>query len=307
MNEVSIPSSEWRSRKAKHVERLAAFADERVARRSAGVKHPVDDFLFEYYSFRPSQLLRWSPGVSVLLEGATPSDVDYNEFEKRDGGMILLADSFPDHRVKFLDWAIGYLQSIADRPASFHCFGLHEWAMVYRTSEVRHPMPFRLSHAEIATLVESEGLRCTHFDAFRFFTPSAAPLNRLPLTRQNTDEHDQKGCIHVTMDLYRYAYKIAPWSSGELIADAFSLAWKARQIDMRASPYDLRSLGVEPLAIETRAGQEEYVELQRGLARLAEPLRQRLLEEYRRLHAGKTVATALSIARDESAAKISST
>ena len=109
--------------------------------------------------------------------------------------------------------------------------------MVYRSPEVRHPTtPLRLSPQEIAQVVDSEGLRCTHFDAFRFFTPSATPLNRIQLTRQNTDEHDQKGCLHVAMDLYKYAYKLAPWSSGELIADAFLLACKARQIDMRAQP-----------------------------------------------------------------------
>ena len=47
---------------------------------------------------------------------------------------------------------------------------------------------------------------------------------------------DQRGCVHVTMDLYRYAYKIAPWVRAELIADAFELAWRARELDMRASP-----------------------------------------------------------------------
>jgi hypothetical protein len=85
------------------------------------------------------------------------------------------------------------------------------------------------------------------------------------------------------MDLYKYAYKLAPWSPGELIADAFLLAWEARQFDMRASPYDLSSFGLQPLCIETHEGREEYVELQRGLSKKAEPLRGRLIGEYRRL------------------------
>ena len=85
------------------------------------------------------------------------------------------------------------------------------------------------------------------------------------------------------MDLYRYAFKLAPWSSGELISDAFLLAWEARQIDMRASPYDLRTFGLEPILIEMRAGREEYVELQRELMRKAEPIRERLIGEYRRV------------------------
>lgn len=251
---------------------------------AVGIKHPVNDFLFEYYSFRPAELLRWSPGPDILLEGAQLSDITWKEFVSQDGGLILPASSFPEKRRSFLQWAIGYFEAIAQRPASFNCFGLHEWAMVYRTPEVRHSAtPLRLSAVEIARVVESEGLRCTHYDAFRFFTPEAAPLNRLQLTRVNTDEHDQKGCLHVAMDLYRYAYKIAPWGTAELIADAFELAWDVRQIDMRASPYDLQAFGLAPIRIETREGREEYVELQREFSRRGEPLRERLIGEYRLL------------------------
>jgi hypothetical protein len=280
----SLTQCEWRTRLTRHRERIGSYAAERLERMAAHFKHPVHDFLFEYFSFRPSQLLRWSPGADTLLEGAIADDVEWKEFVAQDGGLILPAESFPDHRVKFLDWAIGYLEGIADRPASFNCLGLHEWAMVYRSPEIRHSAtPLRLSPDQIAEFVDSEGLRCTHFDAYRFFTPAAGPLNRLQLTRQDTDEHDQKGCIHVTMDLYKYAYKLAPWSSGELIADAFLLAWEARQFDMRASPYELSGFGLQPLFIETHEGREEYVELQRGLSKKAEPLRERLIGEYRRL------------------------
>jgi hypothetical protein len=156
--------------------------------------------------------------------------------------------------------------------------------MVYRSPEVRHQTtPLRLPADEIARVVETDGLRCTHFDAYRFFTPAALPLNRIPLTRQDTDEYDQKGCLHVAMDLYKYAFKIAPWSSGELIADAFLLAWECRQIDMRASPYDLRAFGLEPIRIESKEGREEYVERQRELSAKSEPVRDRLIGEYRRV------------------------
>ena len=34
------------------------------------MKHPVHDFLFTYYSFRPAQLRRWSPGYGVVLADA---------------------------------------------------------------------------------------------------------------------------------------------------------------------------------------------------------------------------------------------
>jgi hypothetical protein len=280
---------DWRARIADHRERLAPFAEERLARQFAHVKHPVNDFLFEYYSYRPAELLRWSPGPNVLLEDAQPGEVARREFVPHAGGLILAANLFPEHRLKFLQWAIGYLEGIAERAPSIHCFGMHEWAMVYRTVEARHgSTPLRLSPDAIAQVVDEEGLRCTHFDAYRFFTPAALPLNRIALTREVTDEHDQKGCIHVTMDLYKYAYKLAPWSSGELIAAAFELAWQARQFDMRASPYDLRQYGLEPILMETREGREAYVEMQRELMQKAEPIRERLIGEYRALYALKS-------------------
>jgi hypothetical protein len=98
------------------------------------------------------------------------------------------------------------LEGIAERPPLYGCFGLHEWAMVYRTPEVRHARtPLRLAPEAIARVVEAEQLCCTHFDAFRFFSPAASPRNRYRLTRDATDQFDQRGCVHVTMDLYRYA------------------------------------------------------------------------------------------------------
>lgn len=284
-----LPAPVWRLRIQAHEDRLRPHAVERTERMSARHKHPVNDFLFEYYSFRPSQLLRWSPGADVLLEQAQPGNLNWKEFQQHDEGLILNADSFPDHRVSFLRWAAQYLEAIAERTPSFSCFGHHEWAMVYRAGEVRHSStPLRLAPEEIAKLVESDGVRCTHFDAFRFFTPAALPLNRFQLTRRNIEEHDQKGCIHVTMDLYRYAYKIAPWGSSELLADAFLLAKEARQIDMRASPYDLTEFNIAPILIETREGREEYVECQRQLSRRAEPIRESLIAEYRRLVEAKS-------------------
>jgi hypothetical protein len=275
---------EWHDRLARHGERLRPYSNERLARMARREKHPVRDFLFEYYAYRPAHLLRWSPGADVLLEDALPDDLEWHEFTGVNRGLVLTAGSFPAHRASFTRWALEYLRGIADRPPQFGCFGLHEWAMVYRTDDVRHARtPLRISRQTIAATVEAEQLCCTHFDAYRFFTTAAAPRNRIQLSREVTDQFDQRGCVHVTMDLYRYAHKISPWVSGELIADTFLLAWKARELDMRASPYDLTSFGLTPIPIETRAGKEEYVECQRRLAEEAIPLRTRLIAEYRKI------------------------
>ena len=89
--------------------------------------------------------------------------------------------------------------------------------------------------------------------------------------------------VHANMDLYRFAYKIAPFCPSEVVADAFDVARAAREVDMRASPYDLTAYGFAPVKIETRTGREEYIELQRDLAARAAPVRERVLDVYRRL------------------------
>lgn len=289
---------EWSARRAAHIERVSALADDRVNRSSRDIADPVYDFLFEYYPFRPSHLKRWSPGAGVLLQSCSHEELDWpDHFVPVAAGFMIPLSSFPERRAPYLSWAHTYLSRIAERPPLFSCFGLHEWAMVYRSDQPRHSKePLRLSREEIDTIVENADLRCTHYDAFRFFTPEAVPLNRNHLDRETTVNFDQRACIHVTMDLYKFAHKIAPWCSSELIADAFLLAADARRIDMRASPYDLRNRGFEPICIETPAGREEYIGEQRRLAEQAIPIRAALIEVYRNLLAHRDMPLSVAAA-----------
>ena len=89
--------------------------------------------------------------------------------------------------------------------------------------------------------------------------------------------HEQPGCLHTNMDLYKWAYKMSPWIPSEIISDSFLLAVKIRDLDMRASPYDLTSLGYEPVCIETVEGRNEYQRVQRIFSDEAEPIRERLI------------------------------
>ena len=276
---ISLAKEVWQERARKHQARVSEWIDPVLERRSRHARHPVYDFLFEYYSFRPAQLLRWSPGPDVILQDADRTD-GAALWESVQGGQRLKA--FPGSRREFVDWAIHFLRSTAERPANFSCFGLHEWAMVYRQPAIRHQeVPLRLSRPELDGFLESQQLSCTHFDAFRFFSERAKPRNSMQLERTLTAELDQPACIHVNMDLYRFCYKIAPWIESELLADAFALARSARELDMRASPYDLSEFGFEPILIETADGRAQYVRLQREIARLAEPVRERVLKAYR--------------------------
>lgn len=169
------------------------------------------------------------------------------------------------------------LAATASRPARFGCFGMHEWAMVYRADERRHPWPLRLGAAGTDAVVESRPLRCTHYDAFRFFTPPAAPRNELAPTLESRPQLEQPGCVHAGMDLYKWAYTLTPGIPSELVMDCFEHARRAREVDMRAAPYDLRDLGYDPIEIETAAGRAIYVQEQQELADAAAMLRSRLL------------------------------
>jgi hypothetical protein len=277
-----VPRDEWRAQRNAHRARVEPWVQDRVERAGVAKKHPVYDFLFTYYSFRPAYLLRWSPGADVVLSDAEPHELDWpQDFAATGGGFYVPSHSFPEHRHQYISWALRYLTETSNRPATFHCYGLHEWAMLYHEENPRHSqVPLRVSPRDIAEVVESSDLRCTHYDAYRFFTPAATPRNRTALSRNTTTDNDQPGCIHVTMDLYKFAHKIAPWCPSELVADTFLLASEAREVDMRASPYDLQEYGVAPLKIEEPLGRGEYIALQRSLAQKAAPLRSRLITVY---------------------------
>jgi hypothetical protein len=179
-------------------------------------------------------------------------------------------------------WVHDLLTATASRPGHFGCFGLHEWAMVYRTpvEQLRHPdWPLRLGADGVAALVEERGVRCGHVDAFRFFSPAARPLNRLQPTRADQQALEQPGCLHANMDLYKWAYKLLPALPSELVMDCFELSWQIRAMDMQASPYDLAEWGYPPIPIETPQGKAAYVEHQRSFAAQAARLRERLTAE----------------------------
>ena len=145
--------------------------------------------------------------------------------------------------------------------------------------------PISLSKATDA-VVDSMTLRCTHYDAFRFFTPDAAPRNAVPLSPQSRLTSEQPGCIHASMDLYKWCYKLGPLIDSEFLTDCFELALHARTIDMRASPYDLSDYDLEPIRIETPVGRAEYVRAQGELSAEAAPLRSALIARCQNLLIG---------------------
>ncbi|MFN7339479.1 MAG: 3-methyladenine DNA glycosylase [Opitutia bacterium] len=276
--ELAIPRACWERRRAAHHARVDRLTAARRARAAAGLAHPVEDFLFTYYPFRIGALRRWSPGWGAALEGESAPEGE--GWWSREGAVLRVAEAERDATALRLARFIRDLcAAVAARPAFHGCFGLHEWAMVYRSAEARRhaAWPLRLGAEGTDAVVESMPVRCGHFDAFRFFTPEARPLNRLQPDLAGRLANEQPGCIHVNMDLYKWAMKLRQLVPSELAADAFDLALRARETDMRASPYDLRALGLEPIRVETPEGRADYEATQRALAEAAAPIRARLL------------------------------
>ena len=273
--------SEWEAAEAAHHARVDVATAAHLRRREDGRRHPVEDFLFTYYSQRPAQLRRWHPGPGVVLEGAGGLPRAGWRFYRADGGGVQLdLPGFAESRGETVQFVADLLGATRARQGQFGCFGLHEWAMVYRLGEdeVRHAgWPLRLGAAGTDAVVEAHQLRCSHYDAFRFYTPPARPLNLLQPTRERQVAMEQPGCLHAGMDLYKWAYKLSPAVPSGLVMDCFDLARDIRELDMRASPYDLTALGYTAVPIETPQGKAEYAAAQRGFAARGQALRDRLL------------------------------
>jgi hypothetical protein len=271
-----VKQADWQWRAQLHQERADALTAAHRARKARGEKHAVEDFLFDYYGTRPSHMRRWHPGAGIALEGPAPHSA-WRWYTRGDPVTLDVAAYLAD-RGEAVAFVLQLLTATAARPAFTGCFGLHEWAMVYRAPEHRHPVPLRLGAAGTDAVVEAHPVVCSHFDAFRFFTPEAVGRNRLQPSRSRQVELEQPGCLHVAMDCHKWASKLGPVVPGELALDCFALAKECRTLDMQASPYDLAAYGLVPVAIETPDGKAEYVSRQRDLAVSAAVLRSRLIE-----------------------------
>jgi hypothetical protein len=282
---------EWSQRAYLHGELVNPTANTFLQRRSLGQKHPVYDFLFTYYRFSPTKLKQWVPSFEETLiveeNGKLPCFSEY-WFELHNNTLCLNPLRLQGQAMALVTFIEELCHTILERTPRFGCFGLHEWAMVYRLSheELRHAdYPLRLSPEELARFVESQHLCCTHYDAYRFFTPQAESLNLFKPTLQNRLQNEQAGCLHANMDLYKWATKLWPWIGSEFIAKTFLHALEGRELDMRASPYDLQAEGYAPICIETEEGRKEYQLLQQQYTQNALGLRQELAAFCGRLRA----------------------
>ena len=237
------------------------------------------DFLFTYYSHRPARLEQWHPGPGVVLRGAAEY-LGRPGYVRRRRRRVALDPAALPRLAPTAAFVRTLLTATAARPPRLSCFGLHEWAMVYRSPAPRHAaVPLRLGAAGTDAVVESLPVHCTHHDALRFFTPAARPRNAVAPARADQVEHEQPGCLHATMDLYKWAYKLSPATPGRP-------AWPTASSSppTSASSTCARAPTTSPRSATRRcpsrppAGRAAYARAQAGFARRAAPLRDRLID-----------------------------
>lgn len=303
---TSIKLSDWMARAEMHASELNKLVypsgDSLKSRMHLVSQDPIYNFLHSYYRYSVKDLKKFSPGIDVLLE-----DADLIKHKSFLIERLMTATSegaYYDPRLMKApaDGRYGWINvtKIRDilsatglKQPFFGCFGLHEWAMLYSGSNLSEPtllprhqeqLSLRIPQSVIDDVVRGSGqLKCTHFDAWRFFHPDAQGLNIVsPLSRERQVQFEQPGCIHATMDLFKYAYQLYPFVSSELLLQSLKLAIKARKIDMRASPYDVSHVEgcEEPLCVETSEGRRLYVAAQEDLFELSSPIRTSLLQVY---------------------------
>jgi hypothetical protein len=280
-----IEAAQWSGLEEEHQVEVDSLTAAHRARSFEHRTHPVEDFLFTYYSLRPSQLRRWHPGAGIGLYDA-PERTAWRFHHTLTAGpgergfVAADAKAFLDARGDSVRFIRDLLRHTAGAVPQFGCFGLHEWAMVFQEQDRRHlSWPLRLGREGTDEVIHTQQIKCSHYDAFRFFTPAAHGRNLLAPDLASRDQMEQPGCLHASMDLYKWAYRLIPLVSSRLLLDCFRFAREIREIDMRASPYDLSALGYQPIAIENAAGRAEYVSAQREFARFGQLLRARLLAE----------------------------
>src|SRR3954471_22561229 len=99
------PESLWREMQSAHESRVRAWTDPHQTRAARGEKHPVYDFLFDYYAFRPSWLRRWHPGVGVTLSGeAAKAFLCWSGYRETEDGVTLDPRTLSAGRLKTVRW-----------------------------------------------------------------------------------------------------------------------------------------------------------------------------------------------------------
>ena len=314
MSACRLPAEVWRAQAAHHRRRVHKLLSPGFVAGSDKLDdaNPVYNFLSQYYNVRGTKgirrLARWSPGLDVLLEGATQQDIVSGGVSSRacntsmltkkglalcpEGATYKSRDFVASSEPAAYIWNHSLLCRTQQNPIVLNCFGMHEWAMVYQpdhrpafSAKYQSALRFRLSQADVNSVVESNELRCSHLDALRMFSPAAQQLpnqfgNIGSKTRESQTSIEQAACVHSSLDLFRFAWKLSPFCSSGIVMDCLEMALKARRVDVAAGPYDCLEYGIDPILVETEQGKREYRNRQIQLMKEGKTVRDALIAQY---------------------------
>src|SRR6476620_8714145 len=96
----------WLARRDAHAARVRPWVAPRLERSGRGEKHPVHDFLFTYYGYKPGKLARWNPGFGVTLAGdaAVREFTPYADYVATPEGVCLDTARLDAKRFESIAW-----------------------------------------------------------------------------------------------------------------------------------------------------------------------------------------------------------
>ena len=134
-----LESVHWKQAMADHKDRVQEWTTPYKKRRSKTESHPVHDFLFSYYSYSIGRLESWHPPAGTHLEFSPtenkhiPSHFSENYYTKK-GGYLFLDPTKSVSRLNSHRWILQLLEHTQKNKPIYGCYGMHEWAMVYKLS-----------------------------------------------------------------------------------------------------------------------------------------------------------------------------
>nr|WP_284290349.1 hypothetical protein [Angustibacter aerolatus] len=167
----ALPEDAWRPLCDAHEARVDVLTAGRRERAGRGQKHPVEDFLFTYYSHSVGALRQWHPGPGVVLLGA-PLRRWYREVPTPDGlGVEVDVQAFLAARGDTLRFVERLLSATASRPAQ---------ARLLRPARVGDGLPAAAWRAAARGLAAAARPR-RHRRGRRAAPRALQPLRRVPL------------------------------------------------------------------------------------------------------------------------------
>lgn len=304
-----LAESVWRNAASLHAKQVHELVQPGLLSESSrfDAKHPIFNFFIEYYGMKGTKgvrkLKQWSlPTYPVFLQGATPNDLGdilpLRGASIEATGILYCPSNYyrhdtPEDLVRAASAFVWYhtlLNQTAHREPVLHCYNLHEWAMQYHppgselpsSGKYQKHVSLRVDRDMLNQAVERNGVCCTHYDALRFFAPTALPFNSIPLVSDRGQQlkHEQPACLHATMDLFKMITKLQPFVSADLKLRCLSLVIMAREMDVAASPYDASGYGIAAIPIETPEGRSEYKKKQLQLLKESQPVRTELITAF---------------------------